>query len=404
MTLRPNDGLIKLYQLYSETTTASGGYAVAGLNQYEKIQNGSDGTPILLKEYRYTQQTAGGTTIYPVAQEIAYAAEDGSHPITTSYSYTAWYPGTVQMQERVTILPAVSAEQNGPGTTATRVEQFDLLGNRTWLQDERGYITYFQYDVATGALAQQIQDVDGTQLALPSGWSTPAGGGLHLVTDHEMDDEGRVTQTLGPVHDVDGVNVRTANWFIYRDVEHEVWSGHGYATGTPSSNNYTLVNPVSISKQDPAGHELEAIQAVRDTTEGRLSVSDSFPQSAYCRWTVNFYAQQRLYWTRAYQAIPEDGEGVLGTNYAETDYGYDAMGRKNVVTVPGHTITGTVFDCRNNPIQVFVGTDDSGATDADPAGNSARVTIWCWSRKTNTTADAVAARATSPSRSSTSMP
>ena len=44
------------------------------------------------------------------------------------------------------------------------------------------------------------------------------------------------------------------------------------------------------------------------------------------------------------------------------------MGRQNKSVTPGGTITRTVFDARGHALADYVGTDDSGATDADPTG------------------------------------
>ena len=48
------------------------------------------------------------------------------------------------------------------------------------------------------------------------------------------------------------------------------------------------------------------------------------------------------------------------------------MGRQNRVKSPNGTITRTVFDVRGLVDSVWVGTDDNGATDTDPTGNSAQ--------------------------------
>jgi RHS repeat-associated protein len=74
---------------------------------------------------------------------------------------------------------------------------------------------------------------------------------------------------------------------------------------------------------------------------------------------------------RVYKLIPTSGSGVSGTNYNETDFGLDVMKRRNRVVTPGGTITRTVFDARNNPTQVWAGTNDTGATDSDPSGGGA---------------------------------
>ncbi len=46
-------------------------------------------------------------------------------------------------------------------------------------------------------------------------------------------------------------------------------------------------------------------------------------------WTESIYDNGgRLTATRAYSAIPATGLGLPGTNYEETDYGYDIMDRR----------------------------------------------------------------------------
>jgi hypothetical protein len=63
-------------------------------------------------------------------------------------------------------------------------------------------LTYTAYDAATSAAVKTIIDVDTTQTSdftgLPSGWSTPTGGGLHLITTVEVDDLGRTTKMTDP--------------------------------------------------------------------------------------------------------------------------------------------------------------------------------------------------------------
>src|SRR5262249_27614779 len=158
-----------------------------------------------------------------------------------------------------------------------------------WLRDERGYITYFAYDVATGALVQRIDDVDTTQVSgAPAGWNTPAGGGLHLVNDYQFDAFGRTVQEIGPGHtiDVSGIAtvVRSAAWTVYDDVNTTVRVGRGYATGTAPNYAYTLVNPVAITVYDLNQNVVQEIQATRASTSGALLSSDTFAQSSYVRW------------------------------------------------------------------------------------------------------------------------
>ncbi|MBX3452388.1 MAG: hypothetical protein KF777_22720 [Planctomycetaceae bacterium] len=302
----------------------------------------------------------------------------------TTYDYT-FHPGTCAVQEKLTTFPVVSVAQNGTDVAATRRDVYDLYGNLTWAMDERGFITRMSYDIPTGAMTQRVDDVDtGLYPDAPAGWSTPSGGGLNLVTDYEHDRQGRITQTLGPAHevDLDGVatSLRTASWAVYDDGDHTTYSGRGYAIGTSPSYAYTLVNPVSITKTDAGGRVLEQIQGTAPSTSGTLAdIIDTagggaaaFPQSSYTRWRTMQYTDCCLVESeRVYHTIPASGEGTEGTNYDETVYGYDVRKRRNRTVTPGGTITRTVIDVRSLVTSVWIGTNDFGGTATDPSGGGA---------------------------------
>ena len=388
VTLSATNGMIRLSTYYTETTTGSGGVGVEGYKQFDKIQHGTAGSEILLKKYEYSQRqvTSGEdtTTIYPLLRETVYPTETSTdtNGVATEYQNTSWHTDTLQVEERTTVLPAVPAAQNGSGTAATRTERFDLRGNLVWSRDERGTISYNKYDTLTGNLLQSIADVNGSLLTLPTGWSTPAGDGLHLVTDYSYDSLGRLVETLGPEHNAvvpsaevtEAKAIRTANWTVYIPAADdasgdEVWSAQGFLN--VSTSQYTLVNPVSITIQDAAGRTIESIQAVRTSTAGRLLSTDSFPQSSYVGWNTTQYRGDGLVAsTRAYHTIPAEGSGTSSANYNETSYGYDTLGRQNMQKTPGGTITRSVYDAQGRTVAVYVGTDDTNATDADPTGGN----------------------------------
>ena len=80
--------------------------------------------------------------------------------------------------------PVVGSTQNGPGTADTETAHFDAYGRVSWAKDGDGFLHHAAYDVGTGAVTKAITDVNTSQTGdftgLPSGWSTPSGGGAHL--------------------------------------------------------------------------------------------------------------------------------------------------------------------------------------------------------------------------------
>jgi len=387
-TLKTNDGLIKKYEYYNNVSGQPNGYLFR-----ETIQKGSTGTPIKVKEVEYTSQAVKNAqnqtvqTLWMISRSTQYAAENGTDPVTVQYSYV-FQGSTSKLSQKTTTVPAVSTSKNGAGTTANRVECYDDHGRVIWSKDELGIIAHFKYDQTQGTLLRTIVDVDTTKTSdfgtsVPSGWATASGAGKHLVTDMEYDAYRRMIQTLEPKNTTinssnQSIETRRASWIVYDDVNYTTRSASGYVTLNSSGTvtGYTLNNPVSIVKKDVSGKVLEQIQAKRASTSGKLLATDAFAQSSYVAWSKNIYSTQgRLTATRQYFLIPASGDGVKDTNYHETTFAYDAMGRKNRVVSPDGTITRTVYDWRDNPIQAWVGTSDTNATDTNPRGTGNMVIV-----------------------------
>lgn len=396
-------GLFELTTYYASTTpgidedTAGGvaGYAyqtaVAHGETAARTTIGQTGGPVLLSSTSYFARTVGGATIYPAASRTVYANDDGTGAITTSYAYT-WHSGTLQVQEETTTLPAVPTGQNGSGTSATRKQWFNDRGQLAWTLDELGRAAYYGYDSLTGRLALVIQDIDDgradeLQLTIPTGWTLPATGGANLATEYEHDALGRVTRTLGPAHtaDVAGTptSVRTANWTFYNDAAHETRSAQGYALAA-SPYTETIVGPISVQKTDRDGRVTSRIQAVYTGDLEDLATA-TIAQTDYTAWTAYRYANTRMSATAVYDDIPSstsdpDSDGFIGTsgvNYEKTTLGYETFGtaqkgRQNRTVAPDGTITRVVYDARGNVVSTWIGTDDTGATDADPTGGAAQ--------------------------------
>jgi hypothetical protein len=178
--------VIETTSYYTSTTaTASTPGGVAGRVYQTFIKRGASGTPILQSTMQYFSRTDGSITIYPVANVTQYRNTDGTGGQTTSYAYT-WFSGTIQPESVTTTLPVVTTAQNGSGSANSSVFVSDARGRTIWEKDEAGYINYYEYDDVTGGTLKTIRDVDTTQTStfsnLPSGWSTPSGGGLHLTS------------------------------------------------------------------------------------------------------------------------------------------------------------------------------------------------------------------------------
>jgi RHS repeat-associated protein len=267
-------------------------------------------------------------------------------------------------------LPTVTTGENGSGVAATTTEVFDQYGRVIWSKDADGYLTYTQYDQATGAVVKQIVDVDTTQTStfsnLPSGWSTPTGGGLQLTTTMTVDDLGRDTSVTDP----NGNEAYT----VYDDANHSyrVYTGWNASTGTTTG-------PTEVVTDNWAAGYTEVL-----TMSATPHVTGGVPDGTEA--ISNLQSLSRVYYNDANQAIAEDdyfdlsgltystavGLGTLGVNYYETTQGYNNQGLPDRTVSANGTITRTVYDGEGRVVSVWVGTNDTPTSGywspSNPAG------------------------------------
>ena len=384
-----SSGFQEIYAYYSGTDIDEG--AVEGYMSSYSVQSGTDtDTTSQVKGFEYTSWAPGATTIYPRAMDILYpVAGETSPALQYVYTYT-WQDSTLLMETKTTAFPIVPTDQNGAGgdTPNTRIDVFDAYGNRFWAKDERGFITNWTYDWGTGAVTQLIQDVNtGIETPpYPLDWSNPTDpGGLNLITDYTVDGLGRVTQELGPSHAVNlsgtSTTIRRAKWTVYQDyfsfyyseyTPPQVWRGAGYAmAGYPY---YVLINPVAVTFLDQNSRITDQILALRSSPWGALAPDDpsSFPQSTWVAWTHTDYAMQlKPARVQQYYDVPYSGGGSAGTNYNQTSYEYNEMGW----LIRQQTQDGTITWFSNSDvgwkINIYMGTDDYGGTEANPTNGGA---------------------------------
>jgi len=375
--LQPSSGLIET-TAYGPVTGVPSGYVAS-----RSVRQGQTGSDVMVHSTTYTSNTdSAGNIVYVPATQSDYPA---GAAVTTSLAYT-WYAGTNLIQQKTTTLPAVTSGQNGSGAADTIVEQYDAFGNRTEITDERGIVDTFAFDVSLGRITEQV-------LNYQSGVTQP---GVNVTTDFTWDNQGRLTLTLGPSHTVviggTATTIRPVTNQLYIqsiqptpgttwDVD-QTWTGKGYATGS-GPYTYTLLNPISISKMDKDGRSTDQITSKRSTGSGLLAATDTFVQTDWQTWSTTQYSAKtdttvtpptvahQMVSGRSYFLIPSSGIGTAGTNYAETDFGYDALERRNRVAAPGGTIERKVWSTPQRVASVWVGTNDTGATDSDPTGGGA---------------------------------
>jgi RHS repeat-associated protein len=229
-----------------------------------------------------------------------------------------------------------------------------------WTKDPDGFLSYAAYDVATGAVVKTIADVNtantGDFVGLPAGWSTPAGGGLHLVGQYEVDALGRDTRLTDPNGNV--------TYTVYNDPNHEVRTYAGWQT----SGN-TPTGPTQVVREDRPGGYTEVL-----TMSAAPAVSGGRPTGTEA--VSGLQSLTRVYANLADQAVRRDDYvnfdgltystglylGTQGANYYATQFAYDQRGRPNRTVSPTGTITRTVYDGLGRVVSTWVGTNDTPAS------------------------------------------
>ena len=444
-----SQGLITGTTYYSDTTaTSTTGGDAAGFVETDFVQQGSSGSPINQHSYTYfAHANAAGYTIYPVASHTQYesAASGGSNPQSTGYGYT-WQSDsgsvTNQVEDETITNPTVSTEDNGSGSATSEQEVFNTFGQVVWTKDGNGYISYAAYDNATGSVTQSVQDVNTSDLSdlrnyagttftsgynslgvpqLPSGWSTPTGGGstgltpggLNLVTTNYVDNLGRTIEQVSPAGNI--------TLYAYDDIDHATFTLPGVVLNT-EDDTLTTTGPTTMTRTDipysytqgdstlygmydetitfsantsisySGGGTGEAVIPSMpgfiqgdDASSGPKNVlnligdgSSDSPQFTIQSLTRSLHnssgrTEGQLVETDAYSQIDNasylatdvwDPYSVSGTSYYPTFYGFDADGRPYQTINANGTIDDTVFDAMDRPVSLWVGTDDavSGAS------------------------------------------
>ena len=363
VNLSTDSGLIHLTDYYSSTTaTATTAGGVKGYVQDTKIKQGSSGTAVLQETKTYFRKTYGGSVNIVLASDTVYRNTNGTGAQTTNYAYT-WYTNTVGVQSVTQTSPIVTTAQNGSGAANTAVVYYDRYGRATWIKDADGYITYYEYDIVTGAVTKQITDVDTTQTSyftsLPTGWTTPTGGGSHLITTRQVDALGRTTKETDP----DG----NVTYIVYKDIYATVITYAGW-----NATTHLTTGPITVYREDPIRNYTETLTYTWNDANGLPVDSEGCPTGvewfirdsrfviqSLTRTLMNSAGQKtavRKYFDfTGLTYSTTKNIGTEGVNYLETDISYGIWGQSVTTIDPSGTVSKKRYDSLGRLTRVLVG-------------------------------------------------
>ena len=396
--LRDNAGLIEVTDYYGSTTaSATNAGGIAGYFMDTKLAHGESdiptATPIETRDY-FSHTNAASVAISLVADDTLYGATSSGDPRTTQYQYAFVGDGTSgvtnQMISCTTILPPIVAIQNGPASTTsdtahadTSTDYYDKYGNVIFSKDAAGYVTFNEYDVATGSIKKTIVDADTSITAdfdgtsVPTGLTSPAGTRLRLTTASTI---APLIDAAGRPNKVTGAN-GNVTWMTYSDANHETRVYPGWHL---SGTNYVTTGPVTIMREvrPTSGTNLVYLDTMTVTMAPEASSTPTGTESPTAIMSIS-----RSYMNNGDQVVETDqyfnvsgasypvayhygtsSNNSASGNYHATFFHYDERGRRDSIVAPTGTITRMVYDGQGRLTSTWVGTDDgtSGVGDFNP--------------------------------------
>jgi YD repeat-containing protein len=192
----------------------------------------------------------------------------------------------------------------------------------------------------------------------PTGWSTPGGGGLHLIATSVTDDQGRTTKST----DANG----NSTYMVYDDANHTTMVFPAWNAAT-----HTTTGPIQVMREDRAHEYSESLTTSLSASyngsgepTGLSAALSSSNILSLSRTTVNdagqaIYSDSYFTLAGATYTTSSAAFGSAGTNYDRTETAYDDRGRVKRVKNPVGTITRYLYDSRSHQTQTWIGTDDT---------------------------------------------
>lgn len=297
----------------------------------------------------------------------------GYEEVTYTYTFHSGVSGTdvesLMLKTVEVDHPLVPTAENGDNTdTGKTTTYYRLDGTVSWMVDADGVLSYTKYADGVPVLTVEDADTTGTGIATEDQTGAPSETGtpLHVDTTYTYDDQMRMTVMTLP-HDrklyehydvLDDGRIVNLNFPRYDSVEARVYgpasfsvSGHNgatYASGAVALDSGGVLTSSTTNWVD---------ETDVNPTEMFLSLGSS---PSVARLSTNEYDQPgtKVTESRVYHDIPASGVGAATTNYDETSYEYDDLGRVVRVEAPHGTITRTTFDDLGRVVATWMGTDD----------------------------------------------
>ncbi|MBY0311077.1 MAG: hypothetical protein K2W85_03315 [Phycisphaerales bacterium] len=309
--------------------------------------------------------------VYPMAT----SSRTDSTANLTSVALTA-HSGSLMIASAISTLPIVTAGNNGSDASNVRSSYATIDGRTAFTKNEEGIIGFRAYDTVTGQLKTSIQDADTSNADVTSVMSAPtgftsSGTALHYKTTYTYDAQGRMLTSTSP----DG---RVSRMYYTK-----LGDGRMVTLSIPRDVSGTYSGPVGYSITNHAGKsEAQGVIGLSSGTSTAalntwISTSATNPVSALAvgtlvRLSTTDYdsSGHRPQNTRTYFVIPAGGgwPGNSTSNFDETAYGYDDMGRTRRVKSSAGDISRTVFDALGRVTERWLGTNDASFAGGESSG------------------------------------
>ncbi|MEM7168319.1 MAG: hypothetical protein AAF581_22930, partial [Planctomycetota bacterium] len=383
ITTATASGKITTFDLEGSSSAATKGFATA-----RRWQEGTSGSRYLDEKWSYTTGTIdvgdGRHVARPMLrQRDVYADETtNSASSTSTYDYSWTFPtGSLVPEKLVTTLADVATANNGSGSGNTTSTHFNAQGRKDYDKSATGIITYYEYD--RGQLKKVIEDADPT--SPPSGFDSDGSGDeLHRITTHTYDKQGRRTETVHP----DGRKEQTYYSYL----------SPGSVNGTrldvvlsytDFSAPDTYYGPVTVRVINHAGRieaqgtlgldnggtldetDVDQVDHIVETGSDLLAALASFTEADLTALSTTEYDESgsQVEDQRVYSNIPSTLPGVNGTDFVQSSFEYDSMGRTTKRTDRQGTSHATIYETEYDGIGRFwkskIGTPTGNIVDVE---------------------------------------